>query len=72
MKSSNDCVEERGDCCVSVRRDCSHPDSPTVSSDCGIHDRVVQAWSTGSRGRGAPWGVAPTEVIFDCCECRDC
>jgi len=66
-------------CCVTVMRDCSDPDGPIVSSDCGIYDPVVRAWASGSAGVGAPWGSAPAQVVLDCgpCEryddaCREC
>lgn len=58
-------------CCTSVMRDCSDPDGPTVSSDCGIYDPVVHAWASGPVGDRAPWGTSPAETVLDCGPCDD-
>ena len=57
--------------CFVVAADCSDPEVPAVSSDCGITSTVVRAWSARDPGTGAPYALTETIFCCDCCDCDD-
>jgi len=68
-KSSGTSSASSGPCFV-LATDCSGPDAPAVSSDCGLNSSVVRAWSSRGPGSGYPWAISRTVYALDCC-CDD-
>jgi len=54
--------------CVYVVRVCDHPDSPTVSEDCGINDPVVRRWAQTAYGNWADPINPQPEMLIEVCE----
>lgn len=49
--------------CVYIVRDCSDPDLPAITDDCGINDRVVRVWAqTPYRNTADP--VQPQKAVL--------